>query len=74
MLPSSVHEVLIVPESAGIGREELSGMVRAANNTVVEAKDVLSDNVMHYDKDEKQLSIASSEMSLTEKPREEARC
>ena len=74
VLPSSVHEVLIVPESAGIGREELSGMVRAANNTVVEAKDVLSDNVMHYDKDEKQLSIASSEMSLTEKPREEARC
>ena len=74
VLPSSVHEVLIVPESAGIGREELSGMVRAANNTVVEAKDVLSDNVMHYDKDEKQLSIASPEMSLTEKPREEARC
>ena len=58
-LPSSLHEFLIVPESAGVNLPNLSEMVKTANETVVEAKDVLSDTVLHYDRDEKKLeSIA----------------
>lgn len=74
VLPSSVHEVLIVPESAGLDRAELANMVYTANRTVVEEKDVLSDNVLHYDRDEKKLEPAVHAIGLDEKPREEARC
>lgn len=51
VLPSSIHEVLIVPESAGMEVQELCSMVREANRTIVEDKDVLSDFVYHYDQD-----------------------
>ena len=58
VLPSSQHEVLIIPDSAGIDRRELSEMVKQANQSVVEPKDVLSDNVFHYDRDEKKFELA----------------
>lgn len=54
-LPSSLHEFIIVPESAGVNLPDLSEMVKVANETVVEPKDVLSDTVLHYDRDEKKL-------------------
>ena len=53
-LPSSL-EIIIVPESAGIDKMRLGEMVKTANQNVVDEKDVLSDNVFRYDKDEKQL-------------------
>lgn len=59
VLPSSQHEVLIVPDSAGLGREELSAMVKQANREVVEPKDVLSDEIYHFDRDEKKFEIAT---------------
>ena len=58
VLPSSQHEVLIIPDSAGIDRAELSEMVKQANQSVVEPKDVLSDTVFHYDRDEKKFEYA----------------
>ncbi len=48
ILPSSIHEVILVPDSAGINAAELCDMVKQANRTVVEANDILSDNVYHY--------------------------
>ena len=59
VLPSSQHEVLIVPDSAGLGRAELSAMVKQANREVVEPKDVLSDEIYHFDRDEKKFEIAT---------------
>jgi hypothetical protein len=56
VLPSSIHECILVPESAGINEKELCDMVKQANRSVVEPKDVLSDNVYHYDKDSRDLS------------------
>lgn len=56
VLPSSIHEVLIVPDSAGIKADELKVMVKSANQTVVEGKDILSDNVYHYNG--KELEVA----------------
>lgn len=72
-LPSSLHEIIIVPESAGIDRAALGEMVRTANQNVVDEKDVLSDNVFRYDKEEKQLSTSVHQMSLGSK-QAEARC
>lgn len=72
-LPSSLHEIIIVPESAGISKMELGEMVKTANQNVVEAKDVLSDNVFRYDKEEKSLSTSVQQLSLGSK-QAEMRC
>lgn len=56
VLPSSVHECILVPETAGVNEKELCDMVKQANRTVVEPKDVLSDNVYHYDRESRSLN------------------
>lgn len=47
-LPSSLHEMILVPDSSGVEIRQLQEMVREANRTVVEPKDILSDNVFHF--------------------------
>ena len=49
VLPSSIHECILVPDTAGHNEKDLCDMVKQANRTVVEEKDILSDNVYHYD-------------------------
>ena len=61
ILPSSVHEVILIPDTAGIDAKELCDMVRQANRTVVEEKDILSDNVYHYSRDERRLDKVNAE-------------
>ena len=53
ILPSSRHEVLLIPESSGIEEEKLVAMVYEGNRTVTEPNDVLSDQVLHYRSDGK---------------------
>ena len=56
VLPSSVHEMIIVAEKeAPWGGAGLSQMVREINRTQVEAEDVLSDIVYYYDREKKKL-------------------
>lgn len=61
ILPSSTHEVILVPDSADIDAKNLCDMVKQANRTVVEANDILSDNVYHYSRDERRLDMVSAE-------------
>ena len=49
ILPSSIHEVIIVPISCGIDRSELEAMVRTVNRDEVAPADRLSDEVYLYD-------------------------
>ena len=49
ILPSSVHEVLILPNAAEMDRPALEEMVRTVNATEVKPNEVLSDNVYVYD-------------------------
>ena len=49
ILPSSIHEVLVVPMDAGMDREMLENMVREVNQTQVAPADRLSDHVYAYD-------------------------
>ncbi len=49
ILPSSIHEVLIVPESAGMDIKDLESMVQEVNATQVAPQDRLSDHVYKYD-------------------------
>ena len=61
ILPSSVHEVILVPDSAGINATELCDMVKQANRTVVEEHDILSDNVYHYSRDDRRLDKVTAD-------------
>lgn len=49
VLPSSVHELLAVPDNGNFSRSDLETMVKQANETVVDPVDKLSDAVYHYD-------------------------
>lgn len=49
VLPSSVHEVLILPDDGNMSVEELRDMVTTINATEVSAQDRLTDSVYHYD-------------------------
>ena len=56
VLPSSVHEVIIVTESESPwGEKGLSEMVSEINRTQVEEEDILSDSVYYYDRAKKKL-------------------
>jgi len=48
LLPSSVHEFIIVPDYGEIGKNELSELVKSVNESSVEAEDFLSDNIYLY--------------------------
>ena len=49
VLPSSVHEVLILPDDGSQDLDSLQFMVREINRTEVAPEDRLSDFVYHYD-------------------------
>ena len=49
ILPSSVHETIIIPKNAEMDRETLEGMVRDVNATQVALDERLSDHVYVYD-------------------------
>lgn len=72
-LPSSTEEFIIVPESNGIGPNELTGMVRNANRTVVEPGQVLSDSVLKYDRETGMLHDVTVSRELGDRV-SEARC
>lgn len=48
ILPSSIHELIFLSESAGIGSESLKMLVQEVNATEVEDDEILSDNIYFY--------------------------
>ena len=61
VLPSSVHEALLLPADGAMALLELQEMVREVNGTVVEETDILSDTIYYYDRQKNGLSIAGEE-------------
>lgn len=56
VLPSSIHEVLVVPDHGKMEQQELLNMVKEVNVTCVATDEVLTDNVYHYDQNERILT------------------
>lgn len=56
ILPSSIHEVIIIPESQTPDKDTLNEMILEVNETQVELEDVLSDHVYYYDRQTKILA------------------
>lgn len=55
VLPSSVHEVILIPVSEGIEEKELQSMVVEVNRTALKPEEFLSDNVYIYEGDKNKL-------------------
>ena len=80
ILPSSTHEVLLVKDDVGMKSHELERMVKEVNSSAVMAKDRLSDNVFHYDRNARlfekavdyEARMAEKEESASRKQHEKA--
>ncbi len=59
LLPSSVHECIAISVDMGTP-EELAEMVQSVNMNEVRLEDRLSNNVYHYDKDLRELTMATN--------------
>lgn len=56
ILPSSIHEMIIIPESNCPSREHLDEMIAEVNQTQVEEEDFLSNHVYYYNRKTRTLS------------------
>ncbi len=69
ILPSSVHEVILVPKEAarqvGMSTKELGVMVRQVNGHEVSREEQLSDHIYEYDKDRKVLETVKDSKEKT---------
>lgn len=57
VLPSSIHECMIVPEADGLKKEELHQMVREINRSCVAQEDILGDSIYYYSMEKKELEL-----------------
>lgn len=57
ILPSSVHEVILVPDTGRETAEKLRQMVEEVNSTQMEPEDVLSDDIYYYDREMQKISL-----------------
>lgn len=58
VIPSSIHEILLVPDNGEMQVEALKEMVQEVNATEVSPEEKLSDNVYHYDSKEHIFELA----------------
>lgn len=59
VLPSSVHESIIIPAEGAASYQELSAIVEGVNRDAVSMEEMLSDHVYLYDRNEGVLKIAA---------------
>ena len=57
VLPSSVHEVMLVPENDETDADFLQSLVVEANQSAVGLIDLLSDNIYYYDRKDNELIV-----------------
>ncbi len=56
IIPSSIHEILVIPEiKSGLDKEELLETVQTVNDTQVSNEEILADNVYYYDDNSKKI-------------------
>ena len=71
ILPSSIHEILIVKDDGNFDRAALEQMVKEVNATTVSPEDKLTDSVYHYDSKDRIFELAEKyEARISEKSQE----
>lgn len=66
ILPSSIHEVLLLGDTGQMNAEELQAMVISINHQEVLPEEVLSNEVYYFDREEHTLSMATSREKTAE--------
>lgn len=66
LLPSSLHEVILMKDNGEMSAEELQRMVMQINRTEVAPQEVLSDEVYCYDYREQKLTMATDPVKTKE--------
>lgn len=74
ILPSSIHEIILVPKSAGIAPYDLKMLVESVNETELDKREKLSDEVFEYSMAEKRLLLATYEDKKITKERGKSIC
>lgn len=64
ILPSSIHEVILVPSDRIDNPSDLFTMVEDANRTVVALGDILSDSVYYYNREKNQIVPVTEEKKI----------
>lgn len=59
ILPSSIHEVLVLPDGDQIFGSGLQNMVREVNENCVQSDEILSDHVYHYSSELKTVELCT---------------
>jgi len=62
VLPSSIHEMIIVPDNGDADYQELKNIVNEINQTQVAPHEVLTGEVYSYDRESKQLMLAGEKV------------
>ncbi len=57
ILPSSVHEVILIPDTGCLQGEHLKEMISEVNGTRVEPEEILADSLYYFDRTEKKVRI-----------------
>ena len=57
ILPSSLHEVLILKDDGIMNAESLKEMVKSVNDTELNPEDILSYSVYYFDRENDRLSV-----------------
>ena len=60
MLPSSVHEVLILPAKRDLDTGGLSDLVEYVNTVAVPDEQILSGNIYYYDRENGGMEVVNS--------------
>ncbi len=58
ILPSSIHEIIILPVSCSMGQEDINEMIVEINETQVSEEDVLSEHAYYYSRENNRLLMA----------------
>lgn len=61
ILPSSIHDLILLPDDGFVSSECLKEMVQEVNKSVVAREEWLSENVYYYDCKEKKVRISNTE-------------
>ena len=72
ILPSSIHEILIIPDNGQFDLKSLENMVREVNATTVDPVDKLTDNVYHYDAQDKVFELGEKFVERQNQKEQEA--
>lgn len=57
IIPSSIHEVLLIPALSSMKKSDFNDMIREVNHSQLEPEDILSDHVYYYSRAKNQIII-----------------